>query len=86
MTYSTIINALFDWCVWVLEVIAPRIGMTYNEINIYLFVILQPALILLGLFGIIYYRSKYQAALDRADLISALHSRSNVHTIRKTGT
>ena len=75
MTYSTYINDLFDLCVWILEVVAPRIGMTYNEINIWLFVVLQPVLILAGIVGVIYYRGKYLTALSRADLISALNSR-----------
>ena len=75
MTYSTYINELFDLCVWILEVVAPRIGMTYNEINIWLFVVLQPVLILAGIAGVMYYRGKYLTALSRADLISALNSR-----------
>ena len=75
MTYSTYINELFDLCVWILEVVAPRIGMTYNEINIWLFVVLQPVLILAGIVGVMYYRGKYLTALSRADLISALNSR-----------
>ena len=38
---------VFDWCVEFLYLIAPKIGMTYVEINIWLFVIIQPALIVL---------------------------------------
>lgn len=40
-------NDVFNWCVWLLEVTAPMVGMTYQEINIWLFVIIQPALIVL---------------------------------------
>tara|TARA_R110002096_G_scaffold211657_1_gene399077 strand:- start:697 stop:891 length:195 start_codon:yes stop_codon:yes gene_type:complete len=40
-------NDFFNWCVWLLEVTAPMVGMTYQEINIWLFVIIQPALIVL---------------------------------------
>ena len=41
------INDLFLWCVWVLEVIGEVTGMGYELANIVIFVILQPALILL---------------------------------------
>ena len=38
---------VFDWCVQFLYWLAPKIGMNYVEINIWLFIIIQPALILL---------------------------------------
>jgi len=38
---------LFDQCVSFLHFIAPYFGMNYVEINIWLFVIIQPALIVL---------------------------------------
>ena len=41
------INDFFNWCVWVLEVIGNVTGMGYELANIVIFVILQPALILL---------------------------------------
>lgn len=41
------INNFFNWCVWVLEVIGRVTGMGYELANIIIFVILQPALILL---------------------------------------
>jgi hypothetical protein len=40
-------NELFDWCVSFLIWAAPQVGMTYQEINIWLFVIIQPGLIVL---------------------------------------
>jgi hypothetical protein len=42
-------NAIFDWCVHLLEYVAPIIGLTYQELNVWLFVIIHPA-ITLGLF------------------------------------
>jgi hypothetical protein len=54
-------NSSFDWCVWVLEVIAPRIGMTYNEINIWLFVIIHPLITLGAIAAAVYYRKKFLA-------------------------
>jgi len=41
------INNFFQWCVWVLEAIGEVTGMGYELANIVIFVILQPALILL---------------------------------------
>ena len=41
------INELFNWCVLVLEIIAEYVGMSYELINILIFVILQPLLILI---------------------------------------
>jgi len=41
------INDFFNWCVYVLEVIGDITGMGYELANIVIFVIIQPALILL---------------------------------------
>ena len=41
------IDQLFLWCVWVLEVIGEVTGMGYELANIVIFVILQPGLIIL---------------------------------------
>ena len=49
-------NDFFLWCVWVLEVIGEVTGMGYELANIVIFVILQPALILL--FFILWRREK----------------------------
>ncbi len=43
------VNDFFNWCVWVLEVIGNVTGMGYELANIVIFVVLQPALILLFL-------------------------------------
>ena len=41
------VNEFFNWCVYVLEVIGSFTGMGYELANIVIFVILQPALIIL---------------------------------------
>ena len=41
------INDFFNWCVLVLEIMAEYIGMSYELINILIFVILQPLLIVI---------------------------------------
>jgi hypothetical protein len=50
------IKDFFNWCVWVLEVIGDFTGMGYELANIVIFVILQPALILI--FFILWRREK----------------------------
>ena len=41
------IHDFFNWCVYVLEVIGDLTGMGYELTNIVIFVIIQPALIIL---------------------------------------
>ena len=45
-------DQIFDWCVNVLVYWAGILGMTYKEINVWVFVILWPILTII-LFGII---------------------------------
>ena len=40
------IDAVFDWCVILLYDIAAAIGITYEEINVYLVVFIGPLLLL----------------------------------------
>ena len=39
-------DEIFDWFVDLLELWAPRLGMTYKELNVWLFVIVHPAITL----------------------------------------
>jgi len=41
------ISNFFNWCVYVIEVIGNFTGMGYELVNIFIFVILQPSLIIL---------------------------------------
>jgi hypothetical protein len=47
------VNAIFDWCVDLLEYVAPLIGMTYKELNVWLFVIIHPTITLALLIAVI---------------------------------
>ena len=47
MGTELMINSFFNWCVKVLELIGSATGMGYELANIVIFVVLQPALILL---------------------------------------
>ncbi len=48
------IEAIFDWCVYLLVLLADQLGMTYQAINVWLFVFIWPALtlVLIGLVGL----------------------------------
>ena len=38
------IDEVFDWCVRLLVFLAPQFGMTYKEINVWIFVIIWPVI------------------------------------------
>ena len=42
MTYHQIIDDIFDYCVELLIVGAHAIGMTYEEINVWFFIVFEP--------------------------------------------
>ncbi len=45
-------DSLFDYCVHLLEVCAKALGMTYEEVNIWIFVIIEPIVFILMCFWI----------------------------------
>ena len=61
------INDLFNWCVLVLEIMAEATGMSYELINILIFVILQPLLILIFFYLWRRERKKYREISDFYD-------------------
>ena len=42
MNYEQIINNIFDYCVELLIIGARAIGMTYEEINVWFFIVFEP--------------------------------------------
>jgi len=38
------IDAIFDWCVTTLHITGDAVGMTYKEINVWLFIVIHPAI------------------------------------------
>ena len=40
-------NAILDWCVDFLKWLVPIVGMSYKEINVWLFVIAMPGIIVI---------------------------------------
>ncbi len=57
------INDFFNWCVLFIDIIGDITGMGYELTNIVLFVILQPALIIL--FYVLWRREKNKNAIDK---------------------
>jgi len=51
-TGEKMMDAVFDWCVRLLVFLAAQLGMTYKEINVWIFVIVWPA-ITLALIGLV---------------------------------
>ena len=47
MSFNQSVDALFWWCVEVLKVGGDLTGLGYNPLNILVFIILQPTLILI---------------------------------------
>ena len=45
-------NKTFKWCVNFLEILAAKLNMTYEEINVWIFVIIQPIVFIIMLWVI----------------------------------
>jgi len=52
------INYTFDWCVRLLEQTAYLLGLTYQEINVWLFCIILPIILLIMMIQIIMLKIK----------------------------
>ena len=61
--YNNFINSLFYLCVDILDIMAKFLGISYELINILIFIIIYP-LLLLFLFWIIYFQRKKISILE----------------------
>ena len=52
------VDVTFDWCVRFLYIVADLLGITYEEINIWLFVIIGPISLLISIFLNYYFYNK----------------------------
>lgn len=59
---DNLINGVFKLCVEALELLAKKVGMTYEEVNIWIFCIIEPLVFFVMLFIIIqmHYKLKYK--------------------------
>lgn len=53
-------DTIFDLCVYILIITSKMLGMTYNELNVILFVIIHPIITIIFIYLTIKYRSKYK--------------------------
>jgi hypothetical protein len=65
-TWQQFVNALFDWCVKILIDGARLLGMSYNEINIWIFCIIEPVVFFLMLAVIIWQGRKIRRCKSMA--------------------
>lgn len=56
-------NKTFDWCVHILEYYSSKLGMTYKEINVWIFCIIEPLIFILMLFYILHLRKKLKTII-----------------------
>jgi len=57
LLHQKTINGFFNWCCSCIDFYANQLGCTYEELNIILFVVLEPSIILL-LLGLLTFKSK----------------------------
>ena len=62
LIHQTSINGFFNWCCSCIDFYALKLGCTYEELNIILFVVLEPCIILF-LLGLLIYQSKKYSRL-----------------------
>lgn len=53
------VDDIFDWCVLTLVEVSAIMGMTYEELNVYLFVVMLPLAILISVLFNIFFYYKY---------------------------
>ena len=53
------VDDIFDWCVLTLVEVSAILGITYQETNVYLFVVMLPLAILISVLFNIYFYFKF---------------------------
>ena len=74
------ISEFFDWCVYVLEVIGYHTGWGYEVANIIIFVIIEPALIIL--FFVLWIRQRVlikELMIQSTNTYLAVNKKSKLH-------
>ena len=82
MTYHQIIGDIFDYCVELLIMSAHAIGMTYEEINVWFFIVFEP--LVFALVALYAWHLRSQNAQLRKQLEPISHS-THSHDSRGTG-
>ena len=82
MTYHQIIDDIFDYCVELLIIGARAIGMTYEEINVWFFIVFEP--LVFALVALYAWHLRSQNAQLRKQLEPISHSTHSANP-RSTG-
>ena len=82
MTYHQIIDDIFDYCVELLIISARAIGMTYEEINVWFFIVFEP--LVFALVALYAWHLRIQNAQLRKQLEPISHSTHSTES-RRTG-
>ena len=72
MTYHQIIDDIFDYCVELLIIGARSVGMTYEEINVWFFIVFEP--LMFALVALYAWHLRAQNAKLRKQLDPTSHS------------
>lgn len=59
------IDLIFDFCVELLIAMGKVLGMTYNEVNVWLFVVLYPIVLLVSVMLNMYLLGKVRSKIDQ---------------------
>ena len=84
MSNSTWMNTTFEWCVVFLTYLAQDLGTTYQALNVWLFVIIFPALLLVSLIINLHFILK-PAGKERMVLKEATPEYKITHLRRRMG-
>lgn len=82
MTYDQIIDRIFGYCVELLIIGAQSLGMTYEELNVWFFIVIEPIIFIAVLFFA--WRLRNQNALMRKYIEPTNRSTGPTHS-RCTG-
>ena len=82
MTYHQIIDDIFDYCVELLIIGAHAVGMTYEEINVWFFIVFEP--LVFALVALYAWHLRSQNAQLRKQLESSSRSTHSANS-RSTG-
>ena len=80
MTYHQIIDDIFDYCVELLIIGARSVGMTYEEINVWFFIVFEP--LMFALVALYAWHLRAQNAQIKNRLIHHIHASTDQPAIQ----
>ena len=65
MTKEEMMDRVFWYCVDILNVVASWLGVTYEELNIWIFIVIQPAIIVVLTLALVWQQWRHKSAFFR---------------------